>query len=89
MPTTAEGDAEDRYRSHRVAAGLLTQLQRAAAEDVPVRGWFHWSLMDNVEWFMGFEPKFGLFRTDMTTLERTPKLSARWFREMARCNAVA
>ena len=90
VPTTAEGDAEG-FDIDRIVwlRACLTELQRATAEGVPVRGWFHWSLMDNVEWILGFEPKFGLFRTDMTTLERTPKLSARWFREMARCNAVA
>jgi len=47
--------------------------KRATAGGVPAHGWFHWSLMDNVEWILGFEPKFGLFRTDTTTLERTPK----------------
>ena len=62
---------------------------RAKAEGVPVRGWFHWSLMDNVEWILGFQPKCGLFRTDATALERTPKVSARWFGEMARHNALA
>jgi beta-glucosidase len=44
--------------------------------------------MDNLEWIFGYQPKFGLFRTDMKTLQRTPKLSAHWFREMARRNAV-
>jgi beta-glucosidase len=38
---------------------------------------------------MGYQPKFGLFRSDIKTLKRTPKLSAHWFREMARRNAVA
>ena len=32
----------------------LTQLQRATSEGVPVRGYFHWSLMDNFEWADGF-----------------------------------
>jgi beta-glucosidase len=44
--------------------------------------------MDNVEWFMGVQPKFGLYRVDMATQKRTPKLSAQWFHEMARRNAV-
>ena len=38
---------------------------------------------------MGTQPKFGLFRVDMKTLQRTPKSSAVWFRETARRNAVA
>jgi Glycosyl hydrolase family 1 len=40
--------------------------------------------MDNVEWFMGVQPKFGLYRVDIATQKRTPKLSAHWCREMAR-----
>ena len=41
------------------------------------------------EWILGYQPTFGLFRTEMKTLKRTPELSAHWFREMARRNAVA
>jgi beta-glucosidase len=67
--------------------GMMWQ-QRATAEGVPLKGNFYWSTMDNVEWFMGTQPKFGLFRTDMKTLQRTPKLSAQWFCEVARRNAV-
>jgi beta-glucosidase len=88
LPTTAEGDAEGDIDRIVWLRAYLTQLQRATAEGVPVRGYFHWSLMDNLEWVFGYEPKFGLCRTDMQTLERTPKLSAQWFREMARRNAV-
>ena len=53
-----------------------------------MRGWFHWSTMDNLEWIMGFQPKFGLYRVDMATQQRTPRLSAHWFREVATRNAV-
>jgi beta-glucosidase len=45
--------------------------------------------MDNLEWIFGHQPKFGLFRVDTKTLKRTPKMSASWFRETARRNAVA
>jgi beta-glucosidase len=45
--------------------------------------------MDNVEWMFGVLPKFGLYRVDMKTLKRTPKLSAEFFREVATLNAVA
>jgi beta-glucosidase len=66
----------------------LTQLQRATADGVPVKGYFHWSTMDNFEWIMGFENRFGLVYVDFRTQTRTPKLSAAWFREAARRNAV-
>jgi beta-glucosidase len=66
----------------------LTQLQRATAAGVPVKGYFQWSLMDNFEWTAGFGNRFGLVYVDFTTQQRTPKLSAAWFREAARRNAV-
>jgi beta-glucosidase len=66
----------------------LTQLQRATADGVPVKGYFQWSLMDNFEWAEGFGDRFGLVYVDFKTQKRTPKLSAAWFREAARRNAV-
>jgi beta-glucosidase len=66
----------------------LTHLQRATAEGVPVKGYFEWSLMDNLEWNAGFGNRFGIVYVDFKTQKRTPKLSANWFREAARRNAV-
>ena len=61
----------------------LTQLQRATADGVPVKGYFQWSTMDNFEWTYGFGNRFGLVYVDFKTQKRTPKLSAAWFREAA------
>lgn len=66
----------------------LTQLQRATAEGVPVRGYFHWSAMDNFEWTSGYGTRFGLVHVDYETLKRTPKLSASFFRAVAARNEV-
>jgi beta-glucosidase len=66
----------------------LTQLQRAISEGVPVRGYFLWSLMDNFEWIYGFEKRFGLYRVDFDTQQRTPKLSASFYRNVIARNAV-
>ena len=66
----------------------LTQLQRATADGVPVKGYFQWSTMDNFEWTAGFGNRFGLVYVDFKTQKRTPKASAAWFREAARRNAV-
>jgi beta-glucosidase len=66
----------------------LTQLQRATSEDVPVRGYFLWSLMDNFEWADGYSNRFGLHYVDYATQQRTPKLSAAFYREVIAENAV-
>jgi beta-glucosidase len=67
----------------------LTHLQRATSEGVPIRGYFLWSLMDNFEWSDGFEKRYGLYRVDFKTQRRTPKLSAAFYRETIKRNAVA
>ena len=66
----------------------LAHLHRATAEGVPVKGYFHWSLMDNFEWSDGFTNRFGLVYVDFKTQKRTPKLSAAYFREAIAKNAV-
>src|SRR5262249_37098927 len=78
------------YDSDRVMflRAYLGQLQRATSEGVPVDGYFLWSAQDNFEWIEGYGNRFGLIYVDFDTLERTPKLSAEWFREAARRNAV-
>ncbi|HJQ26099.1 MAG TPA: GH1 family beta-glucosidase [Blastocatellia bacterium] len=67
----------------------LTQLQRAAADGVPVRGYFLWSLMDNFEWADGYTNRFGIHYVDYKTQKRTPKLSADFYREVIARNSVA
>src|SRR5262245_58109381 len=78
------------YDSDRVMflRAYLSQLQRATADDVPVHGYFLWSAQDNFEWMDGFGNRFGLIQVDFKTQKRTAKLSAEWFKEAARRNAV-
>jgi beta-glucosidase len=66
----------------------LSQLQRATAEGVPVRGYFLWSLVDNFEWADGYTNRFGLHYVDYATQSRTPKLSAAFYREVVARNRV-
>lgn len=66
----------------------LGQLHRATLEGVPVKGYFLWSLMDNFEWSDGYEKRFGLYHVDFKTQRRTPKLSASFYREVIKQNAV-
>ena len=66
----------------------LSQLRRATAEGVPVRGYFVWSLLDNFEWVEGYSTRFGVHYVDFRTLKRTPKLSASFYRKVIARNAI-
>jgi beta-glucosidase len=63
-------------RSHFAAA------LKAIQAGVNLRGYFVWSLIDNFEWSEGYTPRFGLVRVDYDTLERIPKGSYYWYREV-------
>lgn len=78
------------YDSDRIMflRNYLTQLQRATSDGVPVRGYFHWSSMDNFEWSSGYGTRFGLIYVDYATLTRTPKLSASFYSEVIARNKV-
>jgi beta-glucosidase len=66
----------------------LIHLHRAVSDGIPVKGYFLWSLMDNFEWAMGYTRRFGIFYVNYETLERTPKLSAAFYGDVIRRNAV-
>ncbi|HMO08095.1 MAG TPA: GH1 family beta-glucosidase [Paracoccaceae bacterium] len=56
-------------------ADHLAAVRRAIAAGVPVAGYYLWSLMDNFEWSLGYDKRFGLVRVDFETLQRSPKAS--------------
>jgi beta-glucosidase len=66
----------------------LTHLHRAVSEGYPVKGYFLWSLLDNFEWADGYSKRFGIHYVDFATEKRIPKLSAEWYREVIKKNAV-
>ncbi|WP_104107809.1 GH1 family beta-glucosidase [Nocardioides sp. 616] len=66
----------------------LSGVQRALADGVDVRGFFHWSLMDNFEWAFGYAKRFGLVHVDYADQRRTPKSSAHWYAEVARTGSL-
>jgi beta-glucosidase/6-phospho-beta-glucosidase/beta-galactosidase len=63
-------------------------LKAALDDGIDVRGYIHWSALDNFEWVAGFRPTFGLIAVDRTAFERTVKPSARWFGAIARANRL-
>jgi beta-glucosidase len=66
----------------------LSQLQRAVAEGVPVKGYFLWSLLDNFEWADGYGRRFGITYVDFATQKRTLKLSAHFYKHVIASNRV-
>lgn len=66
----------------------LKELHRAIAGGVDVRGYLHWSLMDNFEWAEGLKARFGLVRVSYPSQERILRASARVYSEIARNNGM-
>lgn len=72
-------DAHDQYRQWWVEETIVA-MERAISEGVDLRGYCHWSLLDNFEWAYGWWPKFGLVAVDREHgMKRTIRPSAEWF----------
>src|SRR6185437_11224744 len=78
-PPVVEGEVlddplrTDYLRRHLVAA------HRAIKAGVDLRGYYAWSLLDNLEWSLGYAKRFGLYHVDFATQRRTPKASAKLY----------
>jgi beta-glucosidase len=83
---TCDDEVPDRRRRWFVPTALHA-LADAVAGGADVRGYVHWSLMDNFEWAHGFGPRFGLYRNDPVTQERTLTTTGAWFAELLRSRA--
>ncbi len=71
-------DQNDEYRRWWLEETIVA-MERAMSEGVDLRGYFHWSLLDNFEWVYGYWPRFGLVAVDRQNgMERTIRPSARW-----------
>jgi beta-glucosidase len=87
---TENGLATDDDRERIAFTGeVLRGLHAAVRDGVDVRGYVHWSLLDNFEWFGGYAARFGLIAVDRTTFVRTPKPSLAWLGDVARRNGPA
>lgn len=72
-------DGRDEYRRWWIEESIVA-MERAISEGVDLRGYFHWSLLDNFEWKYGWWPKFGLVEVDRKHgMHRKIRPSAKWF----------
>jgi beta-glucosidase len=78
---------DDDERRIAYTTGALQGLGAAMADGIDVRGYLHWSALDNYEWG-SYRPTFGLIGWDPETFERRPKPSARWLGSLARRGAL-
>ena len=66
---------EDRIEYFRDHLNEVAQ----AARNLPIKGYFAWSLLDNFEWALGYKKRFGIVHVDYKTLRRTKKDSFNWW----------
>ena len=83
----SDGEVYDTDRTMYLRT-YLRNAQRATAEGIPLKGYFVWSLLDNFEWAQGFQKRFGIVYVNYSTLKRTPKMSAKFYRSCIAANAV-
>ena len=91
IPVPDGVDFDGRVRDERRIRYLRShtaQIHRAIQDGVPVKGYLHWSLMDNFEWAKGYGQRFGLIYVDWKTQKRIVKDSGRWFAKVIKENAV-
>lgn len=79
----ADGFVDDQERIAYLRDHIAA-IAEARRRGVDVRGYLLWSLMDNLEWSMGFSKRFGIVRCDFDTQQRTIKASGRWYADMIR-----
>lgn len=78
-------DAKDKKRAKYIIDHLRWS-HKAIREGVDLKGYLHWSLLDNFEWTSGFSQKFGLIEMDFDTLEVKIRLSALEYAKICKNN---
>ncbi len=75
-------------RRCRFLTAYLKEIYHAIVSGIDVRGYFHWSLIDNFEWSDGFVPRFGLIEIDYLTQKRTPRPSSAVYANIIKHNGL-
>ena len=81
-------DSRDELRP-RYLAEHIAQLWRAANFGWRIKGYFHWSLVDNFEWERGWTQRFGLWELDIETQKRKKRKSAKLYEEICKTNSLS
>lgn len=82
-----DGKVHDRDRIDFMEK-YLKEMEKAMEKGCDIRGYFHWSLMDNFEWSEGYDPRFGLIFVDYRNQERIWKDSAYWYQKVIKANGL-
>ena len=83
-------DAKDEKRA-KFITDHLRWVHKAIEEEIDIRGYLYWSLIDNYEWARyhgGFGPRFGLIEINYKTLRRIPRPSSKIYAEICKNNAI-
>ena len=81
-------DSDDKLRP-RYLAQHLHQVWRGVNFNWPIKGYFHWSLVDNFEWERGWTQRFGLWALDVETQKRTKRPSADLYAAICKENGLS
>ncbi|NXG61013.1 LPH hydrolase, partial [Hemiprocne comata] len=81
-------DFNDTWRMHYYQSYINEALKAVVLDGVDLRGYTAWTLMDNFEWAVGFDERFGFYHVNFTdpNLQRRPKASARYYSQIINCN---
>lgn len=88
-PPVVDGDVLDDPLRTDYLRKHLRALHRAIDAGVNVKGYYAWSLMDNLEWSLGFGKRFGLYHVDFASQTRTPKATAKFYARVIASNGAA
>lgn len=80
-----DGKVHDPQRVDYIHSYLL-ELKKAIDEGIPVEGYLYWSILDNFEWFKGYDLRFGLIYVDYRTQQRIPKDSFAYYKTVIASN---
>jgi beta-glucosidase len=86
-PAASKGRINDPLRIDYLREHLRA-VHAAINEGADVRGYMVWSLLDNLEWSLGYSKRFGIVHVNFDTLERTPKDSAHFYAKVVASNGA-